>query len=192
MVMNLPAMQETWVQSLGQEDLLEEGMATHSSILAWRILWTERSLVGPSPWVAKSQTWLSDQHFRYHSAINFPLRTAFAVSCRVEVLMPFFFVSRCCLIFSLISSAIHWLFSSLLFSIHGFVFSADLIVDFKCHSVVIGKDAWYFNFLKFTEAHFVAQHVISPRERFLCTWEECVVVFFFAWSIDHYVVSPVS
>ena len=32
---------ETWVQSLGQEDPLEEGMATHSSILAWRILWTE-------------------------------------------------------------------------------------------------------------------------------------------------------
>ena len=36
-VKNLPAMQETWVQSLGQEDPLEEGMATHSSILAWRI-----------------------------------------------------------------------------------------------------------------------------------------------------------
>ena len=34
-------MQEIWVQSLGQEDPLEEGMATHSSILAWRILWTE-------------------------------------------------------------------------------------------------------------------------------------------------------
>ena len=33
--------QETWVQSLGWEDLLEEGMATHSSILAWRIPWTE-------------------------------------------------------------------------------------------------------------------------------------------------------
>ena len=41
MVENLPAMQETWVQSLGQEDLLEKGMATHSSILVWRILWTE-------------------------------------------------------------------------------------------------------------------------------------------------------
>ena len=43
-VKNLPAMQETqkmWVQSLGQEDALEEGMATHSSILAWRIPWTE-------------------------------------------------------------------------------------------------------------------------------------------------------
>ena len=40
-VKNLPAMQETQVQSLGQEDLLEKGMAIHSSILAWRILWTE-------------------------------------------------------------------------------------------------------------------------------------------------------
>ena len=38
MVMNPPAMLETWVQSLGWEDPLEEGMATHSSILAWRIL----------------------------------------------------------------------------------------------------------------------------------------------------------
>ena len=41
MVKNLPAVQETWVQSLDWEDPLEEGMATHSSILAWRIPWTE-------------------------------------------------------------------------------------------------------------------------------------------------------
>ena len=44
MVKNLPAMQETqetWVQTLGLQDPLEKGMATHSSILAWRILWTE-------------------------------------------------------------------------------------------------------------------------------------------------------
>ena len=40
-VKNLPAMPETKVQSLGWEDPLEEGMATHSSILAWRIPWTE-------------------------------------------------------------------------------------------------------------------------------------------------------
>ena len=40
MVKNLPAVQETRVQSLGQEDPLEKGMATHSNILAWRILWT--------------------------------------------------------------------------------------------------------------------------------------------------------
>ena len=40
-VKNLPAMQESWVRSLGWEDLLEKGMATHSSILAWKIPWTE-------------------------------------------------------------------------------------------------------------------------------------------------------
>ena len=42
MIKNLPAMQETWVQSLGREYPLEKGMATHSSILAWRIPWTEK------------------------------------------------------------------------------------------------------------------------------------------------------
>ena len=41
MVKNPSAMRETWVQSLGQEDPLEKGMATYYSILAWRILWTE-------------------------------------------------------------------------------------------------------------------------------------------------------
>ena len=41
MVKNLPAMQETWVRSLGREDRLEEEMATHSGILAWRIPQTE-------------------------------------------------------------------------------------------------------------------------------------------------------
>ena len=40
LVKNVPAMQETWVQSLGWEDPLEKGRATHSSILAWRIPWT--------------------------------------------------------------------------------------------------------------------------------------------------------
>ena len=42
MLKNPPAMQETWVQSLGQEDPLEEEMATHSGILAWEIPWTEK------------------------------------------------------------------------------------------------------------------------------------------------------
>ena len=41
MVKNLPAVKETWVRSLGQEDPLEKEMATHSSILAWRIPWVE-------------------------------------------------------------------------------------------------------------------------------------------------------
>ena len=49
MVKNLPAMQETQVQILGQEDTLGNGMATNSSIFAWRIPWTE-SLAGYCPW----------------------------------------------------------------------------------------------------------------------------------------------
>ena len=49
MVKNPPAMQETQVQSPGQEDPLERGMATHSSVLAWRIPWTEE-LGGYRPW----------------------------------------------------------------------------------------------------------------------------------------------
>ena len=53
MVNNLPAMQETWALSLDQEDTLKKGMATHSGILAWKILWTEGpgGLYGPEgPW----------------------------------------------------------------------------------------------------------------------------------------------
>ena len=43
MIKHLPTMQETWVQSLGWEDLLEKGKATHSSSLAWKIPWMEES-----------------------------------------------------------------------------------------------------------------------------------------------------
>ena len=43
MAKNLPAMQEAWVQSLGWEDPMEKGLATHSSILAWSISWTEEA-----------------------------------------------------------------------------------------------------------------------------------------------------
>ena len=50
MVKNLPAMGETQVLSLGREDPLEKGIATHSSVLAWKTPWTERSLAGYSPW----------------------------------------------------------------------------------------------------------------------------------------------
>ena len=52
MVKHLPTVQETWVQSLGWEDLLEKGMATHSSILAWKSH-GQRSLVGYRPWGRK-------------------------------------------------------------------------------------------------------------------------------------------
>ena len=57
-VKNLPVVQETWVRSLNWEDLLEKETATHSSILAWRIL-RRRSLAGYSPRSRKERTWLS-------------------------------------------------------------------------------------------------------------------------------------
>ena len=53
LVKNLPAMRETWVQSLDLEDPLEKGKTTHSSILAWRIPWTIKSMG-----LTNSQTWL--------------------------------------------------------------------------------------------------------------------------------------
>ena len=56
MVKTLPIIQETQVQFLDQEDALEKRMATHSSILAWEIPWTERSLVGDSPWGCRVNT----------------------------------------------------------------------------------------------------------------------------------------
>ena len=57
---NPPAMRETWVQSLGWEDPLEKGTATHSSVLAWRI-----------HGVAKNQMWLSDFHFHIPQPLCF-------------------------------------------------------------------------------------------------------------------------
>ena len=61
MVKCLPTMRETWVQSLGREDLLEKEMATHSSILAWKMPWTEEP-----DGVAKSQTQLSNLTFTFN------------------------------------------------------------------------------------------------------------------------------
>ena len=60
MVKNPPTMQETWVQSLGWEDPLEEGMATHSNILAWQIPMDRGAWWATVYGVAKSQTGLSD------------------------------------------------------------------------------------------------------------------------------------
>ena len=60
LVKNPPAMQETWVQSPGWEDPLEEGMGTHFSILAWRILMDRGAWWATVQGVPKSQTQLSD------------------------------------------------------------------------------------------------------------------------------------
>ena len=69
MVKNLPAMQETWVQSLGWKDPLEKGMATHSTILAWRIPWTEEP-GGQQSMGLQSQMHLTLSHFIYINIIN--------------------------------------------------------------------------------------------------------------------------
>ena len=62
MVKNLPAMQETWVQSLGWEDALEQEIATHSSILAWQIPIDRGAWWAKVHGVAKSQAWLNNWH----------------------------------------------------------------------------------------------------------------------------------
>ena len=59
-VKNLPAMQEAWVQSLGQEDQLEEGMSTHFNIFAWRIPMDRGAWQATVHEVAKTRTQLSD------------------------------------------------------------------------------------------------------------------------------------
>ena len=68
LVKNPSAMRETWVQSLGRKDPLEEGMATHSSILAWRIPMDRGAWRATVHGVAKSWTQLSDYHFTSSSS----------------------------------------------------------------------------------------------------------------------------
>ena len=78
MVKNPPAKQETWVQSLGREDSLEKEMATHSSILAWRIPWTEKPVrlqsVGSQrvghDWVTKTFTTRQKQTHRFGDTLG--------------------------------------------------------------------------------------------------------------------------
>ena len=65
-IKNLPAMQETWVRSLDQEDPLETGMEIHSSILAWRISWTEVPDGLLSMVSLRVNTQLSNLHYYYY------------------------------------------------------------------------------------------------------------------------------
>ena len=69
LVKNLPAMQKTWVQSLGWEDPLEKGMVTYSPILAWRIPMDRGAWQATVPGVAKSWTRLSNEAQRSNMCI---------------------------------------------------------------------------------------------------------------------------
>ena len=82
-VKHLSAMQETWVRSLDWEDPLEKEMATHSSILAWRIPWTEEPGGLQSTGVTKSRTQLSDFTFTFFSFIK-SSKILLCVSLEVE------------------------------------------------------------------------------------------------------------
>ena len=64
MVKRLPTVRETWVQSLGWEDLLEKEMATHSNILGWKIPWMEEP-VGYGPWGRKEVVTTEQLHFHF-------------------------------------------------------------------------------------------------------------------------------
>ena len=68
-------MQETWVQSLGQEDPLEKEMATHSNILPWEIPWTEEA-GGLSPSDRKRVTWASEENNNRHNPESVPTHGA--------------------------------------------------------------------------------------------------------------------
>ena len=81
MLKNPPAVQETWVQFLGLEDLLEESMATHSSILAWRIPMDRGTWAGYSPWVHKESD-MTERLSTQHSIQGFPFKI-----CRFSSLM---------------------------------------------------------------------------------------------------------
>ena len=70
-VKNLPAMQETGVRSLGQEDPLEKGMATHFSILAWRIPWTEEP--GRLQSMGSQRVETNEQVFHFCTSVENPL-----------------------------------------------------------------------------------------------------------------------
>ena len=67
MVKRLPTVRETQVQSLGREDLLEKGMATHSSIPAWKIPWMEESGRLYSPWGRKESGTTEQTHTHTHT-----------------------------------------------------------------------------------------------------------------------------
>ena len=72
----LPAMWETWVRSLGREDPVEREMATHSSIIAWRIPWTEE-FGGLQSTGRKESNTTERLHFHFHFTVNSKIANAF-------------------------------------------------------------------------------------------------------------------
>ena len=123
LVKNLPAMQETWIQSLGQEDPQEKGMATHSSILATESH-GQRGLVGYSPWGGKESETTEQLYMAYWKSL---LRSGLSLCLKLF----FHFSPRCyvCLGFSAVSSNE---LNSLLLQSFPISFSLSLEHDVPC------------------------------------------------------------
>ena len=102
MVKNPPAIQETWVRSLGQEDPLEQGKATHSSIWAWRIPWTAESMESQRvrhDWVTLTHSYkgMSDQFTQQYGWLTYILlsgnsQSQEAMCCMIPFMQHFGFV----------------------------------------------------------------------------------------------------
>ena len=89
-------MQETWVQSLDQEDTLEKEMATHSSILAWRIIYTEEPTRLQSMGL-QSQTWVTNTFtFFFPHKLSIDSYT-FSIVLLLQVITVFIYLSHVCL-----------------------------------------------------------------------------------------------
>ena len=132
---NLPVVQETRIWSLGGEDPLEKGMATHSSILAWRIPWTEE-LVGYSLWGHKELDVTEQLLLSLSSAFGYHKFVFYIWVCFVSKFIFIIFLdSTCkwytafiCLFLSDLFDLFHWalysLGSSMLLQMSGFFFMA--------------------------------------------------------------------
>ena len=97
-VKNQPAMQETWVRSLGQKDPLEKEMTTHSSILAWRIPWTGKELDTIEPWTPSLSEGNTSEASLRGAARKFLyklLLVSFSVSLSLSLSLPLFSLYLC-------------------------------------------------------------------------------------------------
>ena len=118
MVKNLPAVWETWVLSLGQEDTLEKGMSTHGSILAWRIPWTEvPSRLQSMGSQRVEHGWLT-KTFTFISVCICTLTLSLSYLCVYMYILFFFtfsFIIGYYRVLNIVPCAIQWVFLGYLF-----------------------------------------------------------------------------
>ena len=151
MIKKLPAMQKTRDRSLGWGDALEKGMATHSSILAWRIPWM-RSLVGYSPWSHKESDTTEGLTFSL-SCLGVGL-----LNCRTTLLLVFWGTS---ILFSIVSAPVHppahstWEFP-LLYTLHTLILCCLFDNKYSDMYEVISHCGFDFYFLMISDVEHLS------------------------------------